>query len=83
MKCAHPSLDVQSMHLLRYATLLNVHTLSLITILCTLTQVHAKPKLGANDSPAYMYIYIYNWYQWLTSLYVQLQRVQSQSLIPH
>jgi hypothetical protein len=52
-----------------------VSTLSLITILHTLTQVRATPKLGANGSPTYMYIYIYNLYQQLTSLYVKLQRV--------
>jgi hypothetical protein len=37
------------------------------------TQVHAEPQLGANDSPTYMYIYIYTWCQHLTKLYVKLQ----------
>jgi hypothetical protein len=40
------------------------------------TEVRATPKLSANGSPTYMYIYTYNWYQRLTKLYVQLQRVR-------
>jgi hypothetical protein len=38
------------------------------------TQVCLTRKSSANGSPVYMYIY--KWYQWLTSLYVEFTKGQ-------